>query len=240
MAKAIAHLPEPPIAFGVENLPTGRLWGNMFNAGPGATADCVEAAVIHSIQYMTYAASGSMAPFVDQDALNLYELWTGYTPGDPRTDRGSDLDTGLEVWATTGITDDMGVTHKALETLVLTTGDPAQLAAASYLLGPVIFGLNLCTVWQKALGNSAIWDTVASPSYVSGHVATVIGRSTNGNFIVVTFGGLVQMTVAGFQQFTSGTRAVVSADYANPSTGKSPLGYTVPQLKQYAHKLTLT
>jgi hypothetical protein len=205
----------------------------MGNAGAGAVLDCAEAAIVHSIQCWTHAATGTSAPFVNQDALNLYESWTGYTPGNPSTDLGTILSFALDKWASPGITDDNGVVHTILSTTQLNTGDPDDLAQACYLLGPVMVGFNLCAQWDNAFAYSALWDAISpAPATPTAHCAPVIGRNSAGNFIVSTFGGLLQMTPAGYNQFSAGAFAFTTEDYMN-SEGLSPLGYSLAQLTHY-------
>jgi hypothetical protein len=232
----VAALPTPPMSFGLNNMPTGAdfgpegMWGNMYNAGAGAVADCCEAAFIHSIMYWTWMAKGAMAPFVDLDARNL---------GNPATDNGTILSDAISRWQTSGITDDASIIHTIGTALQLNTGDINELAEAAYLLGPVGIGINLCTTWQNAFAGVQIWDTVASPvSTGTFHYVPVIGRSANGNFIVITFGGLMQMTPAGFQQFTSGGFAFITDDYFDIQ-GLSPLRYTKAQVQQYINAMNM-
>lgn len=247
LATQIAPLPQPPTGFGLDNLPIGAAfgplaigatarWGAMFN---DSLLTCVEASFIHSIMHWTYAATGQMAPFVETDGRDLYSTLTGYVIGDPSTDHGTDDFVGFDYWMNTGIYDDDDVNHKLLSLYRLPTGDVDTLAQAVYLCGAAYVGFNLSVAWEQTLLNSAIWDTIASPTMTGNtHTVPVIGRSTNGNFIVVTFGGLVQLTPAGFRQFTTGSFAMVSEDWINPDTGKAPNGYTTPQIQQYMQALT--
>ena len=238
-ASVVQPLPTVPQSFGLNNLPSGvdfgseLGWGNMFNAGTGATQDCFEAAVVHSTMYWTWMAQGTMAPFVDANARNLYEAWTGYSPSIPGSDNGTPISTGLYNWQNYGVTDLSSGQHKVITTLQLNLQDTAEVAEACYLFGVVCVGASLSTAWKNEFTYGHVWDTVANPVIVGGHFFPIIGVDAAGNFIVVTFGGLMTMTQAGFLQMAAGAYAFITADYINPSTGLSPLGYTMPQLQQY-------
>lgn len=237
-ATMVEPLPTPPTGFGLNNiLPYGDGAGGWGYMGNTTTGDCVEAGIVHSIMYNTLASTGTAAPFVDNDAVSLYTAWTGYNPSTGANNNGTPVALALGNWASPGITDDNGHVHTVLQTLQLNANDTAEVAQACYLLGAISVVLEIPADWEAGFGtnqaNNKTWDHVASPSGYIGHFATIIGRSSNGNFIVVSWGYLWEMTPAGFLQAVTAAYAFITTDYINPSSSKSPLGYTMAQLEQY-------
>lgn len=237
-ATNIAPLPIAPTGFGLNNLlPYGDGAGTWGYMGNNTTGDCVEAAIVHSIMYNTLEATGTPALFVDNDAVSLYTAWTGYNPSTGANNNGTPVALALGKWASPGITDDNGHVHTILATLQLNANDTAEVAEACYVLGAISLVLEIPAEWEVSFGslqsNNKTWDYVASPTGYISHFATIVGRSTNGNFIVVSWGYLWEMTPAGFIQAVTAAYAFITTDYVNPGTGKSPLGYTMPQLQQY-------
>lgn len=236
-ATAVAPLPTAPQSFGLNNLPNNQpsaaFWGYQDNAGIGSVGDCVEAACIHAIMYWRLQSIGAVPTFVTNNGLTLYEAWTGYTPSNPATDKGTAVATAIANWTTTGIPDDSSTFHKILASLKLNANDVAEVTEACYLLGPVGLALNISTQWVTAFSNGEPWDAVTSPTFEGkAHFVPLIGCSPGGNFVAVSWGGLQEITPAGMLQFGTGAWAFVTYDYMSGS-GVSPLGYSIAQLEQY-------
>jgi hypothetical protein len=94
-------LPVPPQ---VEHwAPTAKAWNCLENVYANDTlGDCVEAGGAHLIGLWRGAAgSGGPYPTVDQ-VVAVYSAATGYVPGDPATDQGTDEVSFLNWWKQNG------------------------------------------------------------------------------------------------------------------------------------------
>jgi hypothetical protein len=60
--------------------------------------DCVIAMMLHSIESFHLDAGTTPPSFTDEDALMLYSDITGYVPGDPNTDHGTNEADAMAAW----------------------------------------------------------------------------------------------------------------------------------------------
>lgn len=221
--------PLPPI-FGCTITPPAG-WGMDANDEVG---DCVIAGFNHSDMLWRVATARAVPPFTDASALADYSralVATGgspYDPSDPSTDTGLDMQAAADWWRTTGITDAAGHKHKIRAYAAVETVQ--ELLYAAFLFGAAGLGVNLPDTAEEQFAAGHAWDDVTSPS-TGGHFIPVIGRNTNGNLVIVTWGKTHELT----PQFAAARMmppalGLFSTDYLAAGTGLSPGAFNEAQL----------
>ncbi|HTU84358.1 MAG TPA: hypothetical protein VMF57_02225 [Solirubrobacteraceae bacterium] len=112
------ELASPPAA--VSRPHPGFQWGMLANDTIG---DCVIAMMLHSIEDFHLDAGTPVPPFTNQDAISIYSAITGYVPGDPSTDKGTDESVAMRYWEHPGLTAE-GAAHTIVATVAV---DPSDL-----------------------------------------------------------------------------------------------------------------
>jgi hypothetical protein len=223
-------LPKIPAEFGHEHLVAS--WDMLANDTVG---DCVFAGAGHETVLWNDEASRRVA-FTDESILSDYSAVTGYDPaqaqpdGSNPTDQGTDMQIAASYRRRIGILDATGVRHKVGGYVALRQGDPPQLAAAAYIFGAVGIGLRCPDYMEQEFAAGKPWDVRhGSPDIVGGHYVPVIGRLANGNFLVVTWGQVQQMTPAFYRRFCDEAVVYFSTEFM--TAGHSPEGFDLAQLQ---------
>jgi hypothetical protein len=129
-------------------------WGMLDNDTLG---DCTIADIIHGIQvWMTNV--GVPWPTMDvltQVALDYYEWWCGYVPGNPNTDNGGVIVDQLNRWLAKGFN-----YHKLMGYADPQITNLTHVAQSINLFGGVSIGLLLPVTAQ----NQEVWDIVGDPT----------------------------------------------------------------------------
>lgn len=227
---APAGLPPVPSEFGLTHLPAN--WQMLENDQVG---DCVEAGTIHCIMRWTLWAQGVQAQFLDSDALNLYEAWTGYTPANPNSDGGTDMVDAAKRWVVSGVKDQSGTVHKILCYLSLDPTNEDELAESVYVLGAIGVGVQFPSQWMDDFNAGRPWDAIPNltdADLAGGHFIPVIGRKANGNFVCVTWGRTQEITPAGLKQNSDEALAYLTDDWVLTATNQTPLLMNFDQLRQ--------
>lgn len=140
------------------------------------------------------AESGRTVTFSPETVAADYAAVTGYTPDDPTTDQGTDLQAAASHRRVVGITDIDGARHRIGAYVALTPGDPDELAAAVYIFGVAGVGLRLPAYALEAFRAEQVWDVrLGLPPLAGGHYVPVVGRS-EGRFLAVTWGRVHPMS----------------------------------------------
>lgn len=214
------QLPTVPQVFGHYGLIPASDWGMLGNDQVG---DCAIAGIDH-IEMLWNAEAKKQVTFTTKDALNEYSAITGYIPGDPSTDQGTDIVTAAQYWQSTGIADNNGVVHKIASFLQVDTPDHAITAA--YLFGACGLGIQLTDEAQAQFMNGQPWDVgTLSGDY---HFVPLVGRDDK-YLYVVTWGAVQAMTPAFFKQVCYESVAYLSDEML--TAGKSPDGFDLAQLQ---------
>jgi hypothetical protein len=222
-------LPEVPQDFGHELL-VGTDWGVFGNAQWG---DCAIAGPYHSLQLWN-AEGANTINICDQTVLESYSLVTGFDQsagpsGSNQTDNGTNMTVMADYWQKIGFKDDDGNVHKIDGYVALEPGNIEQLWAAAYLFDGLGIGIRFPEEWMTAFNRSAEWDAVTSPHIEGGHYVTGVARR-GGNLVVVTWGGLQQMTPAGYEQFND--EAFIYVDTDKLIQGKDINGLDLKSLRE--------
>jgi hypothetical protein len=212
-------------------------WGMQGNDSWG---DCVEAMLVHADMAMSQYA-GHPAEYAQNAAVGFYSAITGFNPsagppGNNPTDQGTDIQTALEFWKNTGLTDASGAVHKIAGYAQF--GNPADevlLAQVLDVFGCVLVGVSLQQNQEDQFSNGEPWSYVAGDPFVGGHGITLQRRmvGVTGVLRYITWGA-VQPAKRNFQWNCAGQGngeawAVVSEDTLN-TKGDSITGLDLNQL----------
>lgn len=178
------ELPTPPPVFGRPGLVPA--WGIL---GNDKTGDCVFAGAAHETM-LWRAVAGSLVPFNDQAVIAAYSAVTGYDPAKPDTDQGTDMQQAAAWRLHTGIVDAVGATHKVDAYASISVGNVTEIVQAAYLFGAVGVGVQLPTTALDQFDRAERWTDNQGPQIEGGHYFPCIGRNSNGDLLIVTWGRL--------------------------------------------------
>lgn len=220
---AAAILPKIPAAFGHDNLVA--TYGMLAN---DAVGDCVFAGAAHETM-LWCKESGHDATFTPGSVLSDYSAVTGYNPDDPATDQGTDMQVAASYRRRIGVLDATGRRHKVGAYVALTPGDPDQLAAAAYVFGSVGVGIRFPDYAMAEFTAGKPWAVRHGVQKIEGgHYIPVCGRAANGNFHVVTWGKVQEMTEGFYRRFCDEAIVYFSEEFL--TAGTSPEGFNRAQL----------
>jgi hypothetical protein len=226
-------LPVPPAKFGHYGLGLGLNW-NMF--ANDIHSDCVFAGAAHETMVWTHrAGTGVPVDFTDKDVLADYAAVTGFNPSDPSTDQGTDMVEAAIYRQKTGILDANGVRRKIDSYVALGTGNVDQLVLATYLFGAVGIGIRFPASAMQRFNNGVPWDVLTlseqrNDRIDGGHYIPCIGRNSDGNLLIVTWGRLHAMTPDFYRAFNDESVAYISLDPIKNNL--SPEGFNLDQLRR--------
>lgn len=216
-------LPNIPATFGHENLVAS--WGVNGNDQHG---DCVWAGAAHETVLWNREA-GRTVDIATENTLSDYSIVTGFDPADPSTDRGTDMQVAASYRRRIGILDADGVRHKVGAYVALSPGDPDQLAAAAYIFGAVGVGIRFPDYAMAEFEADKPWAVQHGvPKIAGGHYIPVVGRAANGNFHVVTWGKVQEMTAGFYRRFCDEAIVYFTTEFL--TAGVSPEGFDRAQL----------
>jgi hypothetical protein len=220
----IAKLPTPPRIFGHGlNLVFGMLANNQ-------VGDCVIAGGMH--EEMAWGSEvGRVPPFNAQAAVDEYSAITGYVPGNPLTDAGTDMGVAAKYRRTTGLKDANGDRHKILAYLRIEPLNLDHILIAAYCLGATGVGVAITLSDEQQFSQGIPWSPVMFSPVKGMHYVPVLGRNSKGNFLIVTWGRLHAATPEWMRN-----RIGQAFTYISPTpfgvTGKTPEGFNLPDLVQ--------
>jgi hypothetical protein len=216
-------LPTRPIIFGHENVVAATAWLMLGNDQLG---DCVEAGAAH--ETMLYnGAVGVPVSFTTACTVKVYSEITGYTPKNPDSDQGTDMEVAANYRKKTGILDASGKRHKVGAYLALTPGDVEEHLLAAYLFGAVGIGIEFPESAMDQFNAGEPWDVVADSEIDGGHYIPLVAYRDM--MVVVTWGQTQEMTEAFFVKYNDESIVYLSPEYFD-GTGKTPEGFDIAQL----------
>lgn len=225
------RFPAVPAVFGHETDVAD--WGMLANDRVGC---CTISGAAHE-DLLWSTEGGAPAVFTDDTVLSDYSAITGYDPsqtqadGSNPTDSGADIATVAAYRRTTGILDAAGNRHKLGAYVALTPGDPDELAAAAYVFSACGIGLRFPDFAEAQFDAGQPWDNRGhyDATIDGGHYVPVIGRLTNGNFLVVTWGAVQEATEGFLRQYIDEGLAYLSTEFL--TAGVSPEHFDLAQLQ---------
>lgn len=191
--------------------------------GNDTLGDCGEAMVCHFDTVLQVQATGIPSTF-DVAALETqYEQVSG-------GDNGLDEDeVTSQIWAApTGIAGATPSGAVIYDHLDITT-DPATVTGAIASQGGVCMAFSVPDKWINSFDPSnpnVVWDAPAIPNPMNGHFVPLVGTLANGNYVLLTWGGSVQITPAALQICQADLFTVFSPRAYNPRTGLDFAGRT--------------
>lgn len=225
----VAPFPPPEVSW-ITQATAAEPWGMLANDHIG---DSVEAAQLHMVEQWTFYSTGVLLHPTNQDAISLYKVQSGYVPGDPSTDVGTDLPTALQNWKDNGILI-QGILHKINDFRLLNPLDETLLQASIANFGNVIASFQLPlsaqtqTNWtvpnQGPTGNGApgSWGSFCCP---------IVARSPR-TCTTIAWGSVLKMSHNFFTNYVDVDECyvVLSPDWLNSTTQLSPSGLTPGEL----------
>jgi hypothetical protein len=203
-------------------------WGHGLSYdGLGNTkyADCVEAGFAHQVQVWCDRAGTSFTPTAAQ-ALGAYSAITGFSPGNPDSDQGTDMLTACQYWQDTGLAG-----HEVTAYLSVSATEPDLIRDSVAFYGGCYTGLAMPLTAQDQVGETWTVGTGADAAAGSwgGHCVVITGYSA-GLFWCVTWGALQAMTTEFVQVYCDEAYCLLSKDWTE-SGGVSPSGLAWGQLQ---------
>lgn len=163
---------------------------------------CTAADYAHGIQLWTAYGQGSPVTVTDQDVLTFYEQSCGYNPDDPSTDQGGNMQEVCDFARKTGMA------GRRIEAFFQVDPDDAdEVRAALYLFGAVSVGMAFPASAMDQFDAGQPWDRVRRDGGIEGgHDVLLVGATKGGNYKVVTWGRVQEVTPAFWDRYM-GSRA---------------------------------
>lgn len=187
--------------------------------GNDQVGDCVAASAFHTQQLWEGNAQSVTTNFSTAQVLSMYSAISGYTPGNPNSDVGATLISGLQYWTKVGL----GTQGYKLAAYAQIDGtNIALLKSCIALFGVVYAGLNVPSSATTQFDNGQPWSTVARSRIVGGHAVPLVGYDAT-NFTCVTWSKYQKMTADFHARYFDEWWAPVDEDWES-RTGKTPSG----------------
>ena len=218
---------------GVPPLPSSQSWLKLKTWPMYANdqlGDCVEAASGHLVDLWKSYTTPSEPVLSTSQIIAAYSGATGYVPGDPSTDNGTNILDFLKYWRSTGVGG-----HKIAAFVSLSPGNLLELKQAIWLFGGAFIGVQLPVTAQGA----SAWTVPGvptgdgAPGSWGGHCVPVSAYSLSlpaaERNTVITWGQTMQMSDYFYQVYSDEAYGVLSLDFI-ASDMLAPNGFNLPQL----------
>lgn len=216
-------LPTPPKKYGHYAL-EGSDWGMLGNDRYG---DCVWAGAAHETMLWNREASKTVL-FNDLAVLSDYSAATGFTPNDPSTDQGTDMQAAASYRQHVGIRDAQDMRHKIGAYLAITPGDKDQVKQAMYLFGNVGIGFEFPSYAMKQFNDGKSWHLQSRGTIEGGHYVPAVGY--DGRYLyVISWGRVQKMSWGFFKKYCDEAIVYLSEEFL--TGGKSPEGFELAALQ---------
>jgi hypothetical protein len=205
-------LPLPPAqAHWGHGLPFGMLGNDEYG-------DCVEAEYLHQLQIWCDRAGSPFDP-TEAEALAAYSAITGFSPGDPASDQGTDMLTACQYWQSTGVAG-----HQISAYLSVPPTSPQLVREAVAFYGGCTIGLQLPLSAQDQFPGT--WTVTTGPDAAAGswggHCVVLTGYDDTGLWCC-TWGTLQAMTWDWFQTYCDEAFILLGQEWSE-ADGQSPAG----------------
>lgn len=217
--------------------------------------DCVFAMIGHSIQAFTTYGRGKTITVTEKDVIDAYSAVTGFdpnagAPGENPTDQGTVIQDALNYWRKVGVGG-----HRILAFAEVDVTNPEEVDAALNLFGHLQLGINFPDTAMDQFNNGEPWDVAPHSRIEGGHAVdlgwaqtvmqsqlqrgrpTVVGKNTHGNYEVITWAGVQEMTPAFWRKYVSECWVVISEEWLSVA-GASPPGLDAVALNDAFESLT--
>jgi hypothetical protein len=182
--------------------------------------DCTIAEQGHAIQIFTTYGAGHEIRVTDSDVQKVYSAISGYDPKTGANDDGCVIQDTLNYWRKNGLGG-----HKILAFAEVDVNDRDQVNAALNIFGSLDIGFDFPASAMDQFNNGEIWDVVPGGSPIEGGHAVAVAayKAPNGNFRVITWGAVQEMTQAFWDRYVTEAWIVISNEWLD-ATGHSPGG----------------
>jgi hypothetical protein len=179
------------------------------------------------IQQWNYCAAHPFTPTLAQ-IIAAYSGATGYVPGDPSTDQGTDMASYLQYWQTEGVAG-----HKIAGFLEVDWTNIDEVRMAVSIFGNLFYGVSLPTAvqgltsWMPTSGSLSLpqW----APGSWGGHCVPIV--SVNANYATcTTWGSVLTMNTLFMTYFGSEAYAIITQDQLT-AKNESAWGISWPDLQ---------
>lgn len=211
-----------PEEFGHEE---GLDWQGML--GNDEVGDCVFAGAAHET-ILLGNEGGHHPEFSTEEVVKDYSTVTGYKPGDPSTDRGTEVREAMKYRASKGIRDASGKRHHIGAYLRLRPKDVNELYRAVYTFGCVGIGIEFPESAMNQFREGSEWRVAVNSPIVGGHYVPVVARR-DGRPVCVTWGRAQPMTEAFYETYSDEAWVYVSSS-ALKKDGRTPDGLDKAEL----------
>ncbi len=201
---------------------SGVPWNDFGNLEVG---DCAVAAPAHRLMAWSAAVHGQPVPVTTKQVIEAYSAITGYDPGKPETDLGSNMG-DVEGWFR-----DVGLaSHKTTAFVEADASNPAEMRAACWLFGGVCLGLNLPLAWE-GVDFGGTWKGPVyrkdmkgkwAPGSWGGH-AVYTGKYDPLGMDCITWGGSIRLTATACRDYCDQCLVALSKDWVD-ALGHAPSG----------------
>ena len=188
---------------------------------------CVIAWLYHHEALWTGNATGTAYHATRDQVIQTYSAVTGYVPGDPATDRGTDMTVAMNWICQNGYPNG----SKPLGWLRVDGTNQQELMQAIWLFEGCGFGVGLPDAWISNMPQASgfTWGIAGSADLNNGHAFLGAGYDATG-VIIDTWGLIGKFTWAAVAQYATATSGgeidlLLSPDMIAKATGKAPNGF---------------
>lgn len=224
----LKKLPAPPTVGGHLELLRGvQDWGMLGNDKYG---DCVWAGAAHETMLWCMEAKTNTI-FSENNALAAYSAVTGFTPNDPDTDQGTDMQVAAKYRRDSGLTDDHGRVHKIVAYLAIQSKDIKQ---AVHLFGAAGIGIKFPDYAMDLFKEGKDW-TVQKGKVEGGHYIPALAYDKDWVYIV-TWGKLIRASWEFIEKYMD--EGVVYLSHDMLTRGRTLEGFDLKTLQEDLKAIT--
>lgn len=194
--------------------------------------DCTIAGGGHIIEAESAYGQGFTQKVTDSDVQTAYVAVSGYNPKTGANDNGAVMQDVLSYWRKTGIGG-----HKILAFAQVDHKNQAALRSAMNTFGSLYIGINFPGSAMDQFNEGKPWDVVKGATLEGGHCIHGGAYQVGGNWKVVTWGAVQEMTQAFWDKYVEEAWIVVTPEWLN-ANGDSPTGLNLYALGEDLAALT--
>ena len=205
--------------------------------GNAYLGDCVEAGTYRASEVWSYKASGNEMKPTNTEAIGLYSAVTGYIPGDPSTDQGTDPIAAFQYLMTKGLKLADGTTSIWKAVFEVDTRNYTDWQSCICEAGVVFLAINC----YQSFMNVEQWGTWAPPgkndANEGGHWVMSARYPNQSGFWIKSWGMDIFMPRETAAACVQNAYTAISPEWIE-TTGDTPFGMTEQQLIAAAAAVT--
>jgi hypothetical protein len=198
--------------------------------GNDELGDCTIADADHEAKADEVAAGNTEVASTRDEVVAIYSAVTGYTPDDPSTDQGAEMQAVREYWQKTGFTLG-GKLHRILLFADLDVRNESLVKWALDQFGAIGLGINCPASAQDQFGAGEPWTVVEGSEVEGGHAIALVGYDADW-YYVITWGQVQKMAPEFFRRYVEEAWATLSEEFVSAKSGTDSLGGTLFDLGQ--------